>query len=56
MPDERRNFSIGASEGDTSVDTACEVGDPVLEVVVGDLHDVCNRWAWSVHRKWVEEI
>jgi hypothetical protein len=36
----RRNFTVGALEGDAFVHAACEVGDAVLEVVVCNLHDV----------------
>ena len=40
MPDERRHLAVRAAEGDTLVDTAREVRDAVLEIVVRDLHDI----------------
>jgi hypothetical protein len=46
VPHERRNFPVGASEGDTSIDTACKVGDTVLKATAGD----CKGWKWSIHR------
>jgi hypothetical protein len=40
VTDERSDLAVGARHRDTPVDTAGEVCDTVLEVVVGDLHDV----------------
>ena len=40
MPNKRRDLSVGTSVRDALVDTSCEVGDAVLEIMVCDLHDV----------------
>ena len=41
MTDERSNFAVRAGHGDTLVDTPGKVRNTVLEVVMGNLHDVC---------------
>jgi hypothetical protein len=46
VPNERRNFPVGAFDGDTSVVMACKVGDTVLKATAGD----CKGWKWSIHR------
>ena len=40
MPDERCDVPISTGQRDTLVDPSSEVGDTVLEEMVGDLHDV----------------
>jgi len=40
MSDERSNFAVRAGHGDTLVDTPGKVRDTVLEVVMGNLHDI----------------
>jgi Mg2+/Co2+ transporter CorC len=43
MSHERRDFAIRACHGDTLVDTACKVSNTILEIVVGDLHDIYDQ-------------
>lgn len=43
MTDERGDFTIGTSHGNTFVDSTSEERNPIFKVVVCDLHDV-----WSV--------
>ena len=40
MTDERGNLSVCAGHGDTSIDPAGEIREPILEVVMGNLHNV----------------
>ena len=40
MSDERRDFPVRAGHGDTLVDATRKVRDTVLEIVVGNLHDI----------------
>ena len=39
MSDERSDFAVGGTEGDSSVDTGGEGSDTVLEEMTDDLHD-----------------
>lgn len=48
MTDERGDFTVGASHGDTFIDTACEKRNPIFKIVMGDLHDV---WSVCEHTK-----
>lgn len=43
MPHKGRHLAVGATHRDTLVDATCEVGDTVLEVMMGNLHNVCNE-------------
>ena len=40
MPNEGRDLPVRGGDGDASVDASRKMRDPVLEVVVRDLHDV----------------
>lgn len=40
LTNESCNFTVGARQADTLVDTAGEMGDAVLKVLPVDLHDI----------------
>jgi hypothetical protein len=44
---ERRNLAICACHWDTLVDTAGKVSNTILEVMVGDLHDIYDKKGWG---------
>ena len=43
MSDKRCDFAIRAGHGDTLVDAAGKVGDTVLKIVMGNLHDIYHE-------------
>lgn len=48
MSYERRDFAIRTCHGDTFVDTAGEVSDTILEIMMGNLHDIYdNKKCWA---------
>ena len=44
MPHERRNLAIRAAKRYTLIDAARKVGDPILKVMIRDLHDIFQKW------------
>ena len=40
MSDERSDFSVCTSQGDTPIDPAGEIGEAILEIMMGNLHNV----------------
>ena len=51
MTNEGRNLAVSASKRNTLVNSAREMGYPILEVMVGNLHDIFDMIQYNVETR-----